>query len=149
MNHLEYVGADIFDRPNTNIRMNLEAASIAANAFDAIICIHVLEHVTEDRKAMQELFRVLKPGGWALISAPLSLDKITYEDSTITSPEERKRAFGEQDHVRVYGYDLLDRLEESGFRVKLESAETITKETSEKYGLLDDENILFCTKDQS
>jgi predicted SAM-dependent methyltransferase len=146
MKHIEYIGVDIFDRPNVNTRMNIDAVSFSSNTFDAIICIHVLEHVLEDRKAMRELYRVLKPGGWALISVPLRLDQRTFEDSTITSPAERMRAFGENDHVRLYGYDLVDRLEESGFQVKLNHAEDIPKDSINKYGLLEDENILFCTK---
>ncbi len=95
---------------------------------------------------MRELFRVLKPEGWAVISVPLQLDQKTFEDPTIVAPEERQRAVGEEQHVRVYGYDLTERLEECGFQVQLDLSKNIDSRTRDKYGLLDDENIFYCTK---
>jgi SAM-dependent methyltransferase len=120
MPELDYVSVDLYDRPNVRARMDLTANPIRSDAFDAIVCVHVPEHVKEDRKAIWELFRVLKPGGWAVISVPIRLDQKTFEDPTITSPEERKRAFGETEHVRLYGYDLIERLEECGFQVRVD-----------------------------
>ncbi len=94
----------------------------------------------------RELFRVLKPDGWALISVPIRLDQKTFEDPTIVTPEERTLAFGEDQHVRFYGYDLTERLEACGFRVRLDLGEDVDQQTAEKYGLLDNENIFHCSK---
>lgn len=146
MPNLDYVGVDRNNRPNTSIKLDLSVTPIRSDTFDAIICIHVLEHIQEDRKAIRELFRVLKPGGWAIISVPIRLDQKTIEDPTITTPEERERAFGEKQHFRFYGYDLIERLEECGFQVQLDLGKDVEQQTREKYGLRDDENIFYCTK---
>lgn len=114
--------------------------------FDVVLCIHVLEHVENDRKAIEEIHRVLKPGGWALISVPLLLDEPTREDPTVTSPEDRERLFGEKGHVRYYGRDLEDRLRSAGLKVTFEPASNIPEEERLRYGLRRDENIFLCTK---
>jgi predicted SAM-dependent methyltransferase len=146
MPNLDYFGADLYDCPDARIKMDLVSTPFRSEIFDAIICIHVLEHIEEDREAVRELYRVLKPGGWAVVSVPIRLDQRTYEDPTITLPEERERAFGETAHVRFYGYDLLDRLQECGFRVHLDRGDEVDLQTRMKYGLRDDENIFHCTK---
>jgi SAM-dependent methyltransferase len=87
-------------------------------SFDAIYCNHVLEHVADDRKAMREFRRVLRPHGWAIILVPVTTDR-TFEDPTITDPKERLRLFGQEDHVRCYGPDYVDRLREAGFDVQV------------------------------
>lgn len=87
--------------------------------FDVVICNHVLEHVREDARAMEEIFRVLKPGGYAVLQVPLALDlENTLEDPSITGSRERKKAYGQKDHLRLYGLDYFDRLAEAGFRVE-------------------------------
>ncbi len=146
MPNLDYVGVDI--RPGRNIRlgMDLVAPPLLSGTFDAAICIHVLEHIRKDRQAMQEIYRLLKPGGWALISVPIRLNQETFEDPSVTSGKERKRLFGETGHVRYYGHDLAERLEECGFQVHLDLGKEVEQSTREKYGLRDDENIFFCTK---
>jgi SAM-dependent methyltransferase len=146
MLNLNYFGADLICRPHISARMDLTAVPIRSGTFDAVICVHVLEEIMDDRKAMSELYRILKPGGWAVISVPTRMDQLTYEDPTITTPAERERAFGETAHVRIYGYDLVERLEECGFRVQVDLAENVPPQTREKYGLRNDENIFFCTK---
>jgi len=95
------------------------------NNFDVIICNHVLEHIEDDKQATSELFRVLKPGGYAILQVPIS-NKIekTIEDFTIIKPEERHEAFGQFDHVRVYGPDYKERLEAVGFFVTKQSPYT-------------------------
>ncbi len=101
-------------------REDLLDLQIDDNTFDWILCNHVLEHIPEDAKAIRELFRVLKPGGKALLQVPYSLilDK-TLEDNTITKPAEREKAFGQFDHVRIYGKDYPERLRKAGFEVKI------------------------------
>jgi SAM-dependent methyltransferase len=149
MPNLTYVGAADHQRANISARMELTSLPIPSETFDAIICNHVLEHIPDDRRAIHELYRVLKPGGWAAISVPIRLDQKTFEDPTIITPEERERAFGETVHVRFYGYDLMDRLVEPGFQVKLDLGKDVDPKTQYKYGLRNDENIFFCTKAKS
>ena len=144
--NLRYTAVDLYTRPHMDIKMDLAATPVPSATFDAIICIHVLEHVKDDRGAMRELFRVLKPGGWALISVPIRLDQKTYEDSTITTPEGRRQAFGEISHYRFYGYDLVDRLEACGFQVQCDLGQDIDPQIMATYGLLDDENVFYCTR---
>ena len=146
ISNIHYLGADIYFRPYISLKMDLTATALKAESFDAVLCVHVLEEIIEDRRAMQEIYRILKPGGWAVVSVPTDLDRPTFEDAGITTPKERKRAFGEPDHVRVYGFDLVDRLKESGFQVDLDLAKDIPMHTREKYGLRGDENIFFCKK---
>lgn len=113
-----YLTADLFD-PNAMVRMDVTAIQFEDNFFDVIICNHVLEHVPDDRRAMAELYRVMKPGGWGILQVPLSplLDR-TYEDPSIVSESAREQAFGQSDHVRIYGFDYRSRLEEAGFEVR-------------------------------
>jgi len=146
MSNLDYVGVDIKNNLNINSKMNITATSFESSTFDCVICIHVLEHVENDNKAINEIYRVLKPGGWASISVPIRLDQKTYEDPKIITPEDREREFGETNHVRYYGYDLFDRLNDCGFIVQLDLGENIDQEDMQKFGLLDDENIFFCRK---
>ncbi len=146
MANLDYVALDVEPRSLVTVQADATAMPLGDGSFDALICIHVLEHIDDDRAAMDEFFRVLKPGGWALITVPLMLDRPTYEDPAITAPEDRKVAFGETSHVRHYGIDVVQRLEARGFEVELELGSDIDPEVMIKYGLLSDENILFCSK---
>jgi len=151
MPNLEYIQGEYRDRLYGTLRhqspkMGLTALPFDSNSFDAIICQHVLEHIQPDREVMKELFRVLRPGGWAVISSPIRWDQETYEDPTIIDPDERQRAFGERIHVRIYGHDLKDRLEEAGFIVQVDFGKDVERVTREKYGLLEDEDLFHCTK---
>lgn len=113
------------------------------NHFDAIVCNHVLEHVPDDRRAMSELYRVLKPGGWASLHVPLSGLPTTDEDANVTDPQERLRRFGQEDHVRLYGWDYLTRLSEVGFRVQVITWDRFLKaDESQRYAATEDEVIL-------
>lgn len=146
MPHIDYTAIDIANRPNTDLRASIENVPLPDASFDAAICIHVLEHVTDDRAAISELFRLIKPGGWALISVPIRLDEDTYEDESIVTPEARKAAFGETSHLRWYGRDFPDRLRNAGFEVDLDRADTLDPATVEAYGLKWDENVFLCAK---
>jgi SAM-dependent methyltransferase len=149
MSNLYYVAGDLQRHPETTLRMDVTAAPISSNSFDALICVHVLEEVMPDRLAMGEIFRLLKPGGWAVVTVPTNMNALTYEDPSITSAAARARAFGEPAHVRVYGYDLADRLQACGFEVTVDLAENVPVEKRSRYGLRDDENIFFCRKPTS
>ncbi|HJR66837.1 MAG TPA: methyltransferase domain-containing protein [Gemmatimonadaceae bacterium] len=89
----------------------------ADDTFDVLMCNHVLEHIPDDLRAMDELFRVLRPGGWGLVLVPFSPSRPTSEDPTVTAPEDRQRLFGQADHVRRYGREYTDRLWKAGFDV--------------------------------
>ena len=98
--------------------MDITSLDLPDNWADLIVCSHVLEHVPDDRAAMAELHRVLKPGGRALVMCPVDEHRAkTFEDPSVTDPAERERLFWQSDHVRIYGQDLADRLAEAGFRV--------------------------------
>jgi predicted SAM-dependent methyltransferase len=114
-----YLSADL-NPQNDMINMDITNIQFPDNSFDAIICNHVLEHIIDDRKAMSELYRSLKPGGWAILQVPLSssLEK-TYEDFSITTAAGREEAFGQEDHVRIYARDYKERLEQAGFEVNV------------------------------
>jgi SAM-dependent methyltransferase len=149
LKHLEYVSADL-SSTMAMFRMDITAIGFPADQFDAIICYHVLEHVMDDRRAMRELFRVLKPGGWAILQSPVDPGRgETYESPDITFPSERERVFGQRDHVRIYGRDYKDRLEDAGFTVRLDDyVRDLGQEPARKHGLMSDEAIYFCTKPQ-
>lgn len=118
------------------------------NCFDFIICNHVLEHVKDDKKAMSELCRVLKTGGEAILQVPISkYNKETLEDSSITTPEEREKIFGQKDHVRIYGKDYQKKLENAGFEVNLyDIKKDLNIRNIEKYGLNKEEILYICYK---
>ncbi|NTV62404.1 MAG: methyltransferase domain-containing protein [Oscillochloris sp.] len=117
--HLDYLTTDLF-KTNVMVKTDITNMNFPDHCFDAIICNHVLEHIVDDRKAMSELYRILKPGGWAILQVPISMSSpSTYEDVSITTEEARKTAFGQSDHVRIYGQDYQDRLTKAGFSVNI------------------------------
>lgn len=143
---IDVVGLDLTPGPYVDVVADLCRVPLPTGSFDAAICVHVLEEVEDDVTAMRELHRVLRPGGWALVTVPTRMDQPTYEDPSIVTPRERRRAFGERAHVRVYGHDLVDRLRSAGFRVEVDLATAIDPPTRDRYGLRDDENIFLCRR---
>jgi SAM-dependent methyltransferase len=109
-----YVSGDL-TRTFGDYEIDVTRLSFGDASFDAVICNHVLEHVPDDLVAMRELRRVLAPGGWAILLVPDVEAEHTVEDPSITDPAERLRLFGQEDHVRRYGRDYLDRLASAGF----------------------------------
>ncbi|WP_008292707.1 class I SAM-dependent methyltransferase [Congregibacter litoralis] len=137
-----YVSADLF-ASNVDVQMDITDIQLPENSFDSIHCSHVLEHVEDDHKAMTELFRVLKPGGTALLAVPISRQE-TYEDSTIVLPEERLKAFGQRDHVRIYGLDFADRVAAAGFKVTRITPETyLTPLDRKTFGITEHAGDIF------
>ncbi|MEZ4988649.1 MAG: class I SAM-dependent methyltransferase [Saprospiraceae bacterium] len=116
--------------------------------FDVIICNHVLEHIPNDALAMSELYRVLKKKGWAILQVPIDYSREkTYEDFSITKPEEREKAFGQNDHVRWYGRDYKDRLRKSGFKVNEDDfVKTFSEDEIFRFGFISSELIYYCEK---
>jgi ubiquinone/menaquinone biosynthesis C-methylase UbiE len=125
------------------VKEDITKISFPDNSFDIIFCSHVLEHIPDDRLAMRELYRILKPEGFAILQVPIKdvfngrvIDK-TYEDFSITTPEGREKAFGQNDHVRVYGRDFKDRIASVGFVVREEKfINSLPAELVERYALL-------------
>ncbi|MCW8961534.1 MAG: class I SAM-dependent methyltransferase, partial [Ignavibacteriaceae bacterium] len=115
---------------------------------DAILCYHVLEHIEDDKKAISELYRILKPGGWAILQSPIDTDREkTFEDFTITSSQERKKIFGQEDHVRIYGKDYSLRLKKEDFVVREDDfINKLSESEITKYVLDKNETIFFCKK---
>lgn len=114
--------------------------------FDVVYCSHVLEHVPEDQKAINELYRVLAPGGWAIIQVPIVFQK-TFEDPSITTEEDRERFYRHRLHVRAYGMDFKDRLEQAGFEVEVVPFyDQLDPEERRLYGLKPQEPVFHCRK---
>jgi ubiquinone/menaquinone biosynthesis C-methylase UbiE len=143
---VDYLSADLQD-PRAMIKMDLTDIDLPDNLFDVIYCSHVLEHIIDDRKAMRELYRICKPGGWALLQVPINTD-VTFEDASITSDKDRIRVFGQKDHVRNCGLDYPVRMKEAGFEVRTLSAqEILAQEEFKTMGILQEERYVFyCEK---
>ncbi|MBQ7453649.1 MAG: methyltransferase domain-containing protein [Selenomonadaceae bacterium] len=116
------------------------------NSFDLIMCTHVLEHIPDDKKAMSELYRVLKPGGIAFLNVPLFNIPATFEDPKINTPELRSKYYGQFDHVRAYGLDYPQRLSNAGFNVQLFTMNGLDEKILKRYGLDRNEKIFLCRK---
>lgn len=114
---LDYLSIDLESRLAMR-HMDLTALDLPDAQFSLIYCSHVLEHIPNDRAAMRELRRVLRPDGLAVIMVPIR-DGETYEDPAITTPEQRLLHFSQEDHVRIYGLDLVDRLAAAGFTTEV------------------------------
>ncbi len=113
-----YVTADL-ESPLAKVKMDVQKIPFFDNEFDVVICNHILEHVDDDALAMREIRRVLKPGGWGVLLSPVNFEReTTYEDPSLTTPDQRRAAYGQYDHKRDYGRDYPERLEKAGFRVE-------------------------------
>ena len=121
-----YVTADLHRR-DVMEQMDITDIKHPDASFDVIYCSHVLEHVDNDRQAMREFHRILRPGGWAILNVPVTADQ-TFEDPSITDPDERTRLFGQDDHVRRYGPDYIDRLKDVGFEVTVINASDLVQQ---------------------
>ncbi len=101
--------------------LDVTALDFPDASFDIVLCNHVLEHVPDDAAALREIFRVLKPGGWAILQTPVSpIIKQTIEDPSVKTPKQRERYYGQFDHVRLYSRDdYLKRLAKAGFEITI------------------------------
>ena len=140
---VHYISADLSAR--TDVRLDVTALPFADGSLDAVVCNHVLEHVPDDRAAMREFCRVLSSRGWAILQSPLDPSRAaTYEDFAIQDPADRERAFGQFDHVRIYGRDYGERLSGSGFDVEaIPFAEQLGAERAARHALKR-EDIMLC-----
>ena len=145
--NLDYTTTDLFS-PLADVKADICNLPFNDNQYDVILCNHVLEHIADDTKAMQELYRVLKPGGMAILQIPQDLKRTTsFADDSITDQKERAKIFGQYDHVRIYGRDYFDKLRSIGFTVIEEDyTNKIAPELVEKYCLATGEIIPVCFK---
>ena len=147
MKNLDYVTTDL-NSPLAEVEADICHLPFYDDEFDVILCNHVLEHIPDDTKAMQELYRVLKPGGMGVFQIPQDLSREkTFEDDSITDKKERSKIFGQYDHVRIYGRDYFDKLRRIGFKVEeVDYTTNLSKEEITKYCLAKGEIIPVVTK---
>ena len=131
-----YITADL-ESPLARLHFDVEQIPLESESVDVIICNHLLEHVADDRRAMRELCRVLRRGGWAVLMVPQDEQReVTYEDDSITEPQQRALHFGQYDHRRVYGRDYAARLEDQGFSVEcIDYRDYLSVEQCRMYGI--------------
>ena len=147
LENLDYTTTDLLS-PLADVKADICNLPFNDNDYDVILCNHVLEHIPDDTKAMQELFRVLKPGGMAILQIPQDLNRaVTFTDNSVTDQKERAKIFGQYDHVRIYGRDYFDKLRSIGFKVVEEDyTSKIEAILIEKYCLAKGEIIPVCYK---
>ncbi len=140
LKNLEYTTADLYS-PIVDIKADILNLPFEDDSFDVVICNHVLEHIEKDTKAMSELHRVMKKEGWGIFQVPMKVkNPSTYEDFTIIEPEERKKHFGQYDHVRWYGLDYFERLRRAGFEVEeYQVKEHFSEQEIKRYSLWQNE----------
>jgi SAM-dependent methyltransferase len=116
--NINYLTGDLVS-PLADLHFDLHHIPLEDNRFDVVFCNHVLEHVDDAMQCMKEIFRVMKPGAWAILQVPQDFNREeTYEDKSITSPEEREKHFWQKDHVRLFGKDYPEWLKKAGFDVQ-------------------------------
>jgi len=139
--HVTYVGSDL-DSPQAQVFSDLTQMGMASAVFDIIVCFHVLEHIPDDRTAIREIRRLLKPNGYALIMVPINGDN-TFEDPMIP-PERFEEVFGQSDHVRICGMDYHQRMIENGLQVEtIDMVTYFSPETMRRFALYGKDRYLF------
>ncbi|MEA1786705.1 methyltransferase domain-containing protein [Arenibacter sp. GZD96] len=147
LKNLTYTTTDL-NSPLADVKADICDLPFPDHSFDVILCNHVLEHIPDDKKAMKELYRVLKPNGWGIFQVPQELNReTTFEDHSITDKKERARIFGQYDHVRIYGRDYFDTLRNVGFTVtEVDYTAALSPQQLETYRLAKGEIIPVVTK---
>ena len=147
LKNLDYTTTDL-NSPLADIKADICNLPFEDDTYDFIFCNHVLEHIPDDTKAMQELYRVLKPDGIAILQIPQDLKREnTFEDDSITDPKKRAEIFGQYDHVRVYGRDYFEKLRKIGFKVQeIDLTAQISPQGVDKYRLAQGEILPVCSK---
>lgn len=145
-----YITADL-ESPLAKIKMDIHRMPFEDSTFDAVLCNHVLEHVADDIRAMKEIARVLKPGGFAILQVPFfhPVPEKTWADPSIADKKKREEHFGQDDHVRRYGKDYADRIREAGLEaVEEDFVNTLSDDQRRRYGLAKGEIIFKGIKRQ-
>ncbi len=142
LKNLDYVTTDL-NSPLADVKADICNLPFDDASFDVIFCNHVLEHIPNDTKALQEMYRILKPGGWGVFQIPQDLKRATtFEDDSITDRKERAKIFGQYDHVRIYGLDYFEKLRTIGFKVEeVDYTSQMSSEEIERYRLANGEII--------
>ncbi|MFT7155652.1 MAG: SAM-dependent methyltransferase [Parvicella sp.] len=145
--NLDYTTGDLVS-PIADLHFDLHDIPLEDDQYDVIFCNHVMEHVEDDHQCMKELCRIMKPGGWGILQVPIDDTRTeTYEDASITSPEEREKHFWQYDHVRLYGLDYPDKLRAAGFEVEVyDYRKEFTEEKYKKMRLHKDELMYIVSK---
>jgi len=145
--NLDYLTGDLVS-PIADLHFDLHDIPLEDNRFDVVFCNHVLEHVDDAQRCMEELFRVMKKGGWGIFQVPQDFSRaVTYEDASITSPEEREKHFWQKDHVRLFGRDYPDWLRKAGFEVdEYKPLDHFSEEQVECYRLMKNEVLYIARK---
>jgi SAM-dependent methyltransferase len=147
MKNLDYTTGD-YNSPIADVHFDLHHAPFENNTFDLIFCNHVLEHVEDAQQCMNELYRIMKPGGWGIFQVPLDYkSQTTFEDKSITDPNEREKHYWQKDHLRLFGLDYKDWLAKAGFEVTVdEYLKKFTPAQQDRYRLPEAEFIYVCRK---
>lgn len=147
MKNLDYTTTDL-NSPLADVKADICDLPFETDSYDIIFCNHVLEHIPDDTKAMQEIYRILRPEGLAILQIPQDLKREkTFEDDSITDPKERAQIFGQYDHVRVYGRDYFNKLRSIGFKVEeVDYSQQLSTEDIDKYRLAEGEILPVCRK---
>lgn len=145
--NLNYLTGDL-ESPLADLHFDLHNIPLEDNKFDVVFCNHVLEHVEDAKKCMSELYRVMKKGGYGIFQVPQDFSKeTTYEDPSITSPEEREKHFWQYDHVRLFGKDYPEWLKSVGFNIVEYIPENkISPELFDRYRLMKNEILYIAFK---
>jgi SAM-dependent methyltransferase len=145
--NLDYITSDL-ESPIADVKADICNLPFEDQSFDVIFCNHVLEHIVDDKKAMQELFRVLKKEGFGIFQIPQDLSRQkTFEDNSITNKKERAEIFGQYDLVRVYCRDYFDKLRSVGFKVdEIKYSQKISSKELERFCLMKNEILPVCYK---
>src|SRR5690554_1321019 len=147
LKNINYFTGDL-ESPLAEYHFDLHDIPFNDNKFDVIICNHVMEHVDDYEQCMRELYRVLKPGGWGIMQVPIDYNRQdTYEDKTITSPEEREKHYWQKDHLRLFGKDYPNHLEKAGFKVKRDDfVKKMNPDLRQRFRLQNEEIIYLAEK---
>lgn len=145
--NLDYVTGDL-ESPLAEHHFDLHDIPFESNSFDVVMCNHVLEHVNDADRCISELYRVLKPGGWAIMQVPIDYSRSeTYEDPSIVKPEDREAHFWQKDHLRLFGRDYPDRLRKAGFKVREDDfVRSIDENLRDRFKLQKEEVLYYATK---
>lgn len=143
--HVTYISVDLESYRRPSVCMDITRLGLRDGQLDAIVCSHVLEHIPDDLAAMRECHRVLRSGGWLAVQVPIHALP-TDEDFSVTDPAARRTRFGQEDHVRQYGMDIVDRLGGAGFEVTtITPSELLTAADSRSF-IANEPPIFFCRK---
>ncbi len=145
--NLQYTTGDLLS-PIADLHFDLHDIPLEDDQYEVIFCNHVMEHVKDDLQCMKELYRIMKPGGWGIMQVPIDSSRNeTYEDWSITSPEEREKHFWQYDHVRLYGLNYPKRLEEAGFTVEIvDFSKELKPEVFDRYRIPKEELLYVVRK---